>query len=35
MDLEWSEGHLQRFYNLREQYSEHFDEEQAKKLRSG
>ena len=26
------EGHLQRFYNLREQYSEHFDEERAKEI---
>ena len=32
MDLEWSEGHLQRFYNLRENYSEHFDEERAKEI---
>ena len=32
MDLEWSEGHLQRFYNLRENYSEHFDEERAKEV---
>ena len=32
MDLEWSEGHLERFYNLRENYSEHFDEEQAKEI---
>ena len=32
MDLEWSEGHLERFYNLRENYSEHFDEERAKEI---
>ena len=32
MDLEWSEGHLQRFYNLRKNYSEHFDEERAKEI---
>ena len=32
MDLEWSEVHLQRFYNLRENYSEHFDEERAKEI---
>ena len=32
MDLEWSEGHLQRFYNLRENYSGHFDEERAKEI---
>ncbi len=32
MDLEWSEGHLERFYSLRENYSEHFDEERAKEI---
>ena len=32
MDLEWSEGHLERFYNLRENYLEHFDEERAKEI---
>jgi hypothetical protein len=32
MDLEWSEGHLQRFCNLRKNYSEHFDEERAKEI---
>ena len=32
MDLEWSEGHLERFYNLRENYSEHFDEERTKAI---
>ena len=32
MDLEWSEGHLQRFYNLWKNYSEHFDEERAKEI---
>ena len=32
MDLEWSEGHLERFYNLCENYSEHFDEERAKEI---
>ena len=32
MDLKWSEGHLERFYNLRENYSEHFDEERAKEI---
>ena len=32
MDLELSEGHLERFYNLRENYSEHFDEERAKEI---
>jgi len=32
MDLEWSEGYLERFYNLRENYSEHFDEERAKEI---
>ena len=32
MDLEWREGHLERFYNLRENYSEHFDEERAKEI---
>ncbi len=32
MDLEWSEGDLEHFYNLRENYSEHFDEERAKEI---
>ena len=32
MDLEWSEGYLERFYNLRKNYSEHFDEERAKEI---
>ncbi len=32
MDLEWSEGDLEHFYNLRENYSEHFDKERAKEI---
>ena len=32
IDLEWSEGDLEHFYNLRENYSEHFDEERAKEI---
>ena len=32
MDLEWSEGHLERFYNLRDNFPEHFDEERAKEI---
>ena len=32
MGLKWSEETLERFYNLHENFREHFDEERAKEI---